>query len=204
MKTNNLRACAPVCLCACVPVCLCACVPPPGDVVMVRHGAACLAASAAAQNAEGSKGRLSSRRGTANALVESFALDPASNRCVDRYATFFFILFPELFGSVFDFWNFVALSAGSAGTTTSRGRQSGGGILWWRAALCWSCVYARVVSSSQSCTTATATAMARQRLTKRKRKRRRRRKGRRQRAMALCAILRRERWPSLAMMMSHQ
>jgi hypothetical protein len=193
----------PVCLCACVPVCLCACVPPPGDVVMVRHGAACLAASAAAQNAEGSKGRLSSRRGTANALVESFALDPASNRCVDRYATFFFILFPELFGSVFDFWNFVALSAGSAGTM-SRGRQSGGGILWWRAALCWSCVYARVVSSSQSCTTATATAMARQRLTKRKRKRRRRRKGRRQRAMALCAILRRERWPSLAMMMSHQ
>ena len=50
---------------------------------MVRHGTACLAAHAASR-AQGRKGRLSSRLGTTNALIESFSLDPTTYQCMDR------------------------------------------------------------------------------------------------------------------------
>ena len=53
-----------------------------GDVVMVRHGAVCLAMHAA-RKSQDRKGRLSSRLGTAEALIESFSLDPATYQCVD-------------------------------------------------------------------------------------------------------------------------
>lgn len=51
---------------------------------MLRHGTSCLAAHAAKSAAQGRQGRLSSRLGTSNTLVESFALDPAVYQCVDR------------------------------------------------------------------------------------------------------------------------
>ena len=55
-----------------------------GDLVIVRHGAACLAGHAASSSKGGKKGRLSSRLGTANALIESFSLDPATYQCADN------------------------------------------------------------------------------------------------------------------------
>ena len=57
--------------------------PASGDLVLVRHGAACLAAAAHTASSS-STGRLASRRTEGQAALDTFALDPAANRCRDR------------------------------------------------------------------------------------------------------------------------
>ena len=61
--------------------------PATGDILIVRHGAACLAAKAAIAAEEGSGGRLSSRKSTAEGLVATFALDHVAYQCRDRGCT---------------------------------------------------------------------------------------------------------------------
>ena len=57
--------------------------PASGDLVLVRHGAACLAAAAHTASSSNT-GRLASRRTEGQAALDTFALDPAANRCRDR------------------------------------------------------------------------------------------------------------------------